>query len=349
MIIDKIREQLEVQAAAEIEASEAVRRGERDVNHASEIGWLDDCVRRLVLLRVSPEAEVIEEESKMIFREGRIQEGIFRAEMIAAGFPLVRPLVGELSIDEHGLPLTGAGPLILATYQIKGVADDLLRGEVGANVPIDYKSCSRPMFGKIRNMTQAADFENAKQIWLRHYIPQMYAYMALYDSPIGILAFRNKENGKKHFIEIAWSSKGQDYLDRLAEVNAMVSTGAVPEAIEKEACRKCSFRAHCWGGDYVAPLTIEAGETSLDDEDLAADLDRRAELEPFAKEFGKLDDEIKDRFAGTAGVWSVAGRWLVENHPYAMKTAKVPDEIKKQYEATVMRNKYKIRPAAETK
>jgi len=63
---------------------------------------------------------------------------------------------------------------------------------------------------------------------------------------------------------------------------------------------------------------------------LAQKLERRAELEAAAKEFKKLDDEVKEELREMGPVVQV-GRFVVQNVKKTMTQYDVPKEVKEPY------------------
>ena len=299
---------------------------EASVNHASSIGWLDDCPRHLVLMRLAPGKEEKTEDFDYITEEGHFQEKILGQQL-----------------TEAGLAIAPAGPMVSTELQLKGEADWILT-EDGLKYPLDGKSCSSQMFREISHYKTSDDLLSSKAIWLRHYPAQMYSYIALYGLAVSLLLFRNKGNGKKHAINVPWSSeKGNRYLDGLKEINGLVSREELPAVIDNEGiCLRCGF---CNSVCYAEGNTPKAAATLIDDDDLRAALDRRAELERFSKEFDSLDKQIKERFDKQPGSWLV-GDFIITNKPYNSTTYDVPEEIKKQYAKASARNKFSFKNLA---
>jgi hypothetical protein len=79
----------------------------------------------------------------------------------------------------------------------------------------------------------------------------------------------------------------------------------------------------------VPDLSFGAGVASRDDEELAEKIARHEELKPFAKEYGSLDDDLKEVFTEPGD--TVVGEWLVTAKPSSTTVYDVPKEIKAPY------------------
>lgn len=324
LIVTKLGESFKAKKKADRES----RALESNVNHASSLGWIDDCPRHLVLMRLAPEQEVKTEDFDYVTEEGHHQETILLNEMKAAGI-VVEP----------------AEMLEMQDYKLKGQADGIIVEE-GERYPLDGKSCSGQMFREISHMKGPDDLMASKAIWLRHYPAQMLSYIALYGLPRSVLVFRNKENGKKHAIDVSWSAaKWKPYEDGLMEVNKAVDKQDLPPVIGNEAiCRpeRCGFCETMCYKDGDAPKALVQ---IVDNDELRASIERQLELAPFNKEYEKLYEANKAYFNKAAGIWMV-GDIQVTNKPYSTTVYDVPEEIKKQYAKPSERSRFSFKNMA---
>jgi hypothetical protein len=301
---------------------------ESNVNHASALGWLDDCPRHLVLMRLAPEKEVKTEDFDYVTEEGHHQETILLNEMAEAGI-VVEP----------------AEMMEMPDYKLKGQADGIVVEE-GERFPLDGKSCSAQMFREISHMSGPDDLMASKAIWLRHYPAQMLSYIALYGHPRSVLLFRNKENGKKHAIDVSWSStKWKPYADGLLAINEAVKKEDLPPVINNDAiCRpeRCGFcETMCYTNGDAPKALIQV----VDDDELRASIERQLELAPFNKEYEKLYEANKEYFGKDAGTWRI-GDIQVTNKPYNTTIYDLPADIKAKYAKASPRSRFSFKNLA---
>lgn len=294
------------------------------LNHASSVGWVEDCKRHLVLCRLKPELRApTDEDSILRFEEGHTQEKIMRQDFIDANVP----------IEE-------AGPMILKELELEGQADDLIPVN-GNKAWVDYKTCSSPMFSHVEKRQKASELLGSKHIWIRHYYPQGIVYNRLYGSEWGMLHFKDKDRGREKSLIVP---ADPDYLDRIAtgllEINEMVRKGEIPDPVYTDACKYCDFFSSCFEDTDMTRENIQR----INDADVEAALLERDQLYPMAKKFDKLDKEIKDQFRGQN---IVIGDFLLKSTEYEAKVFKVPDEIKKQYESLHTRIRMNIKNLAK--
>lgn len=101
----------------------------------------------------------------------------------------------------------------------------------------------------------------------------------------------------------------EDFLKKAECAMDHKEAGALPDYIDNPGeCRYCPF----FGSACNPPLLFK-GATVLTDPKLLLDLEQWEELRPAAKEFDRLDDEIKERLRGTesaiAGPFVLSGKW----------------------------------------
>ena len=282
---------------------------------ASELGWVSDCPRRLCLSRLCPEKRKdFDEKTKVRFQEGKKQEYLIREDLLAAGIKLIHP-----------------GRLTWPALELTGELDDLVVLD-GKEYPIDYKTCSSAMFSKVQRARSKDDLLKSPFIWIRHYPAQLQAYMLMTRKMPSVLFFKDKESGQRHLVDVELDpAYASGLLEGLRYVNECVVKEDPPKAEIKEACNACGFSDHCFpdvvGGASAGELEIVTEETWLMKlKEYQMLLDSGAQK--AAKEFDKLDKEIKEEFRGRK---VLCGSHLIESKPYFVPFYDVPKEEKEKY------------------
>lgn len=285
-------------------------------NRCSEIGWINDCKRHLVLARICPDKRVTDPLSYLRFAEGRRQEREMRQVFQWAGVETEESTTKE--------------PFLLTDLQLRGEHDDIVVID-GERYVVDYKSCSEQMFGYISTYQDVNALKVSPFIWIRHYAWQMVPYMAALGVNGSMLVFKSKEIGRWHFISVPFNVP--DWLiirDGLAEINEMVKNGNVPEAInDDKICNKCDFREFCYKD--AVPQNVK----SVTSEELVALLNRRDELlraniKPLIKELEDVEDQIKEAVEAI-GEHVMVGDYFITYEKGTRKTLDLPVDIRNKY------------------
>jgi len=280
---------------------------------ASELGWVSDCPRRLCLMQLCPKkGKGFDEKTTARLQEGKKQESLIRADLAYAGAELIH----VPRLEWPALKLTGD-------------LDDLIVVD-GEKYPIDYKTASSAMFNKISRLQSKEDLIRSPFIWLRHYPAQLQAYMLLTQKRLSALLFKDKEGGGMRLMDIELDfAYASSLLDGLRYVNECVAKEDPPKAEKKEVCAGCGF------ADFDFPEQEKtSGEIEIvTDEDWLLRVKEYQGLvdsgvQKSAKEFKKLEDEIKDEFRGRK---AFVGDHLIESKGYFVPYADVPEDIKIKY------------------
>jgi len=299
-------------------------------NRASEIGH--PCVRKLVLDRaIGDKRKPYEWTLQSIFNEGRLHEVDVKRTLSALGYDVIR---AEQSFDDR-------------TTDITGHIDGAIEVE-GTTVAIEIKSMSQFIHDKI---DIAEDMMNGP-LWVRKYIPQLNQYMAFTQSwptPItkGLFVLKNKQTGLLKFIWIDYDpDMAAECAAKAVHVNKWLEEGfgkatleeiAVktgdelpPECDDAEWCANCQYRG--WG---CFPEAMMDGRLQMvEDDELTALLDERADLvEPF-KRYKKVDAAIKDHAKAAGADVLAVGEWTIATKTYDRTVYDVPAEIKAEYKGT---------------
>lgn len=303
------------------------RREGKILNHASEAGWVDDCLKYLVAKRLYPEKEEakgIEQQRRL--EDGKAQEIIMRQELLAAGFEIME-----------------AKPMAWPDYELTGEVDDILVKN-GDHFPLDYKSASTHMFRRIARCSQANELLESKFYWLRHYPAQLNIYDVLYKMPRGLLLFKDKDRNVKHEIQVPMDAKYTDHiLAGLDQVNNFVAKKTLPPSEYKDICQNCGF---CWTLCFSENEQVHRPEVKIiEDPETELKLHRREELEEASKEFKKLDEEIKGMYKGEN---LIIGDFRIYSTPFDATAYSVPKDIKEQYKFKQNRVRMTIKNLAKS-
>lgn len=294
-------------------------------NRASEGGH--PCVRFLVLSRISNSLRSLHDVGlQRIFDEGNLHEDALMRELQVAGLRIVEQ---QRAYEWPELQLTGR-----------------IDGKLGVNgsyIPLELKSCSANVFMEIRDIEPMAMLKS-KHSWIRKYPAQILLYMLMEGSEYGLMVFKNKQTGEKAQKLFRLEGEALEYAEsimkKLDQVNTHVALKTAPEAALIDDCRGCAFaKTACFPGEDYGP-----GIDILKDPALVDKLERRAELEPLAKEFDALDKEVKDGdgkdVKGLRGRNVVVGPFIIESKPYETTAYEIPKDVKVQY--AVKRQSFRV-------
>lgn len=284
----------------------------RRMNWASEAGWVDDCLRRLVLVRTEHAAlEPPPFQLQSIFDQGHLQHSLLKHELWDAGWELVE---SERAETWDKFELTG---------RIDGKV--VRQGQSRPRFPIELKSSSPQIFASLTRCKTVEDLLDQRLIWIRHYPAQLMLYLLLMNQDAGILLVKDKSSGLKHQINAYLSySYAEHILKSLEEVNQRVAAREPPPAVRVEACGRCEFQnSVCFTGKDYGP-----GFEILQDPELEAKLNRWWILKKPAKEWMNTDEELKDLFRRRN---AQAGDYLITSKIGKTTVHKIPAEVKAPY------------------
>lgn len=314
----------------ELEEAEDTR--DYSVNHPSELGWVFDCMRRLVLLRTEPEiAREANAPKKKFFAERKKHEILMRKDLEGAGCRL-------LHFD---------GPLSWPEYNIAFEPDDLIFPEKTTKKPhiIEYKTCEPYGFREIKRMNRWEDFLGSKRPYIRHYPTQTMMYCPAlkangYDinEEVQFILFKEPLSGEKHQVEIFYDDLHiKKVLAAAKKINSYVANGVNEEAEWKEDCRYCEYSERCFDREMI----FKQGIPVVTNEEAELKLDRCGEIKKHRDEYDTLMKELKAQFRGDT---VVIGDWKIVSTTYPATAYSVPEEIKAQYIGKVPRIRMNIVP-----
>ncbi len=284
------------------EAEKIISISRRNANWASDLAH--PCLRYLVYSRLNwqnrkpPSKELIYR-----FREGQDQERIVKRALEDAGFDII--LSQQYFSWER--------------FEIVGKVDGFIILD-GKKFPIEIKGVSPYSWEKFSSIEA---IKKNRSYWIRRTVAQLDIYLLMTECEIGFLI--PKTFGKKPKIlamEIDYEL-GEELVKKAEVVNECVKKKQYPERIEysSELCGNCPFEHICM------PLALSNEQIIENAEDLKK-LYRWAELKQAAKEFQKLDKELKERFRGQN---VIIGDFSITSKEVETTIYRVPDAIKKQF------------------
>lgn len=223
-----------------------------------------------------------------IFDEGKLHEKDIINTMIELGFGVVE----TQRAFQMNKPL------------ITGSIDGMFLWE-GHRFPFDAKSSSPYIYDEVES---AEDMLFSKKHWLRKYPAQLQMYLLMSNEPVGCFILKNKVTGA---LKPIWMQIDYDYCEQLLKraerVYAALAKETPPErAADFDLCMDCEFRHLC-----LPDLKAGPGVTEVGDQELAALIDRRAQLEPIKKEYDQIDKDVKKIVTSSGQGDKICGDWLI--------------------------------------
>lgn len=288
-----------VQAVVEAKAKKIKQWPVRS-NRASNLGH--PCERYLVYERTHWQEKVLHDVGlQFIFDEGNIHEAAVIRDMQDAGLHVIEQ---QRAFE-------------WAKYSITGHVDGKLQDN-GNIFPFEIKSMSDWAWKAVNNLE---DMAKSKSIYMRQYPAQLNLYLIMDEKDVGLFILKNKQTGMLKQVEVHLDYDYTEGLIKKAErINGHVANDTLPDRIPWEvgACEYCSYNHIC-----LPPHTHEA--TLIDDPDLEAKLERRAQLKEIVTEYDELDKEIRDKVKEkpevVVGNWQIMGKWN-EKKEYTVKASK---------------------------
>ena len=265
----------------------------------------DICNRRLFYYMTAGEmATPFSIETQAKFEEGKEQEIITRRLLSELGIEISKPTFVE----------RWSGISVLPDGVISNNGDRFL---------IEIKSVNDNYWDKLQTKE---DFLTDK--FAKKWYGQLQIGMVLLNFEKGLFILKKKTAKLIRPIEIALDYAYAETLLKKAElVNKAIKDNIPPDFLANNPaeCKACPFFAK------VCNPPMDYGDTIVDIQDTEIEdmLKRRAEIEPLAKEFKKLDEETKGRFRDLKEAF--CGNFHITVKDRKMTQYEVPEEIKNQY------------------
>lgn len=256
---------------------------------ASNIGH--PCERYLYLLiKHWDEQEPHGEGLQNIFDLGNSIEAYTIQKLRDAGLEVITPAVRSWKVEN---------PLITGREDIR-IKDP----EDGQLYPAEIKGLSPIEWERLNSID---DFYNSKRYYVRGYPAQLMVYCWKFEKEKGFFVLTNKLTGELKIIEVPFDwQKADELLKKGERVYAALSdpTGhTIPDSCnDVTVCDKCSLRHIC-----TAPH--DRIEAEIDDGELEALIDRKADLKAGYDAYNEANEEIKRLMGDREKV--IAGKYLV--------------------------------------
>lgn len=244
------------------------------------------CDRRLVYARTQPHyAEPPSDELCSIFEEGDLHQADVRKELLDLGFEAIR---AEEPFRDDDLEIGG---------KIDGMIA-LTDEHRAPQVPVEIKSYAGDP------PTTQEELRDHGGL-LGRYFGQLQVYLYLTAKQVGMFLFKAKVTGLWTIVPVELDYEYVEVLLQRAErVRDYLRADTLPDRIaDRSECPACPFRSELCHPEQasVDPLLL------VNDKDLLGKLNRREHLHARAREFKRIDTEVKERFKLTAGTRFVVG------------------------------------------
>ncbi len=282
--------------------SKRIRVAPCHTNRASSIG--NECARALFYERTANEMRTVHDaDTQALFDLGEHLEKFVVREIEEMGIEVV-----ERQRDYHD-----------KRFNITGHVDGkLVVPGFPRPLPLEIKGLNPYTAESIETVE---DIRNSKSAWVRKYYAQLQQYLYLDEIDLGVFALLNKVSGRIRFVDCPLDyAFAESLLKKVEVVNAAVAAGAPPDRRVTSDCERCPF-VHLCGPDRSFGPGVEV----VSDPELEAALKRRADLHLAAKEFERLDKQIKGALKGKrealVGEFVVTGK-EVERKGFEVKPSK---------------------------
>lgn len=225
-------------------------------------------------------------------------------------------------------------------FEIKGRSGKvLITGKLDARLKCNGSNpileCKTYHPNIIDRIDSQADLQAGR--WTRSADMQLLTYLLANNEPWGILMLDRP--GLPKLIPISLEDnldRAERFLSDAEEVITAARPNGFPYSTPDE-CRKC----WCLGRVCNPPLDYGAGASILTDEGLLMDLEDRANLEEYAKQYERLDKSVKEKLRGVetgiAGDFLITGKWG-ESTKY-----EIPKEVKEKYAVKDPKGRFTIK------
>jgi CRISPR/Cas system-associated exonuclease Cas4 (RecB family) len=259
------------------------------------------------------------EDTQARLEVGKDEERRVVRELLDLGFDVIQ--------SQEPVEIKGKDGVLIA----RGKIDGFIRYEK-KKIPLEIKSMHPQAFAQINSLDDLQ-----RKPWHRKYLRQIMAYMFGNDCEEGFLLITNCL-GQWKLIPVYLSLEDCEYLlQRLERIHENLTARKLSERIpySEQICDKCPFVQVC-----LPDVKHDGMEIIFMNGELEEKLRRREELEPLAKEFLDLDEEVK-LVAKTRNKDLLVGDYSIFLRKSQRTKYEIPDEIKKsfaeKYEVTAVK------------
>lgn len=211
-------------------------------------------------------------------------------------------------------------------HQITGHIDGKLEGKY----PLEIKGMSQWGWNEIHSMS---DMIRSEKIWVKGYPAQIQVYLLLAEEEVGVMCLYNKQARK---IKDIWVNIDFDYCEGLLKkaeiINSYLNKDGYPDRMpfDPNTCMDCAF-AHLCQPEIAFADQIEV----RDDNELAAMLKERSQLEPLKKDYEKLDAQIKEIAKVMPKETLMLGEWMITRKSVTINRKPSPGGTMTQTRVTI--------------
>ncbi|MDE2105010.1 MAG: PD-(D/E)XK nuclease family protein, partial [Patescibacteria group bacterium] len=270
-------------------------------NRASSLGH--PCERNLTYARVASDKR----QKPTVAQQRRFQDGDLHEKAVLRILEDAGERLGFRIVDRQR---DLSEDPFFKKHQISGHPDALVAAG-GEAYPIDVKSCSPFVFQQLSTLQ---DMQRHKHAYVRAYPAQIQLYLLGTGHPQGAFLLKDKASGEPKQITAELDYQyAEDLVQKADRINAHVAAGTLPPPIDDAAvCQDCPFRVICPADiSFGPPLQV------VDEPELIEKLERRDFLYPLAKEYERLDKELKGILEGEAntliGDFHISGKSIHRN------------------------------------
>jgi hypothetical protein len=227
-------------------------------------------------------------ELQFIFEGGNMVEDLAVQDFIDAGFKVYRP--------EPDSALSNHRPAISGHLDFRVDFGD------GKPVTIECKGLSKYDWDYLNTYE---DFFTSKKVYIRKYPAQLQMYLYFKAEEMGYFYLKSNPGFQPKLIPVFLD---YDYVETILKkterIEQHIKDHTVPAQIDDySVCERCGFLTKCLPEIKRQPMEI------IDDDELIAMLDRRAELKPLSSEYDDLDKQLKESFKGSERL--MIGDWII--------------------------------------
>jgi hypothetical protein len=252
-----------------------------------------------------------------IFEQGKDHEPIIRRRLEAMGFEIMRDDRPRQYPARAGAMISGKPDGRIVAY--RGV-------KVRPPVIAELKSMSGYQFDKTYTLD---DLRHADSHWTRSYYAQGMVYCFLENEPRGVFVIESKATGMLRLIPFELDyGYVEKMLQRIETLQPMRQARIDPPPITYSfaICGSCGFADQC----YPA-RSFGEGADVIDDEELIRQLVERDRMAPGAKEYDRLDKDIKARLKHDGIKFAIAGDFVIDGRVVSKREYTVPARDETHY------------------
>ena len=276
--------------------------------------------------------EFVAYEQKKLFDtklQARFEEGNRQEDWVVQELMKLAPQIGFRVVEQQ----VGLDPQFSTRYRLSGQIDGKIEFEVTPGdrrstrrVPFEVKSMNPLFFDKVKTVEDLTH-----DAFLSKYYRQMQVYMRGTGETECVLIITDCLGHWRFIIVPRDEAEIKSILERLEYMNMMIDANQgvtdpeqwkLPERIEydEDVCGKCAF-AHICLPDVLNKSRVRFA----DDKALENTVQRHEELKPYAAEFDKIHERLKEFCQDKKERLIVTGEFILEGKPTAGREKLAPE------------------------